>query len=121
MTKKRLIHVFGAAGLRDHTKRPLMGAASSAYADIIVLTEEDYRTEDINMIMDEIASGIIGDKPVFRYPNRTDAITFALKEAKTGDLVIITGKGHERSLARGTREYPWSDQEAVRKALKKIT
>ncbi len=119
MTKKRLIHVFGAAGLRDHTKRPLMGAASSTYADIIVLTEEDYRTEDVNVIMEQIASGITGEKPVYRIPNRADAIAFALREAKPGDLIIITGKGHEKSLARATREYPWSDQKAVKMLLKK--
>lgn len=115
--KHRLIHVFGSAGLRDHTKRPLMGAASAKYADIIVLTEEDYRSEDVNQIIDHIASGIPVGKEVHRYPNRDEAIRFALQLAKPGDLVIITGKGHEKSLCRGKIEYPWSDQEAVRKAI----
>ncbi len=58
MTKGRVIHVFGSAGLRDRTKRPYMGKASAEYADVIVLTEEDYRTENNETIMDEIASGI---------------------------------------------------------------
>ena len=114
-TKRRLIHVFGSAGLRDHSKRPLMGNASSEYADIIVLTEEDYRTEDVNGIIDEIASGIDKKKEVYRYPNRGDAIAFALSLAKSADTVIITGKGHEKSLCRATTEYPWSDQEEVKK------
>jgi UDP-N-acetylmuramoyl-L-alanyl-D-glutamate--2,6-diaminopimelate ligase len=115
---KRLIHVFGSAGLRDHTKRPFMGEASSKFADVIVLTEEDYRTEDVNRIMDEITQGIPATKEVHRYPLRKDAVTFALSIAKPGDVVMITGKGHEKTLCRGTTEYPWSDQEEVRKLMK---
>ena len=118
IAKKRLIHVFGSAGLRDKTKRPLMGKASGTYADVIILTEEDYRTENVEMIMNEIASGIEPGPQVFRFPNRQDAIDYAIKSAQSKDLVIITGKGHEQSLARGRTEYPWSDQEAVKKALK---
>lgn len=120
MTKKRLIHVFGSAALRDKKKRPLMGWASSRYADSIVLTEEDYRTEDVHRIIDEIASGIPAGAEVHRYPDRNEAIAFALSEAKPGDAVIITGKGHEKSIARGHVEYPWSDQEAVKKHLKHL-
>lgn len=118
MTKKRLIHVFGSAGQRDAVKRPLMGRASGSYADIIVLTEEDYRNEDVNLIIDHIEEGIPKGKLVNRISNRADAIEFALNTAAPGDLVIITGKGHEKSLARGTVEYPWSDQQFVKKVLK---
>ena len=114
MTKKRLIHVFGSAALRDRTKRPLMGKASSRYADVIILTEEDYRTEDVNRIIDEIASGITPGPEVHRYPDRKEAIEFALSLGKPGDCVMITGKGKEKSIARGKIEYPWSDQEVVR-------
>jgi UDP-N-acetylmuramoyl-L-alanyl-D-glutamate--2,6-diaminopimelate ligase len=117
IAKKRLIHVFGSAGLRDRTKRPLMGKASATYADVIILTEEDYRTENVETIMDEIAAGIEPGPQIYRFPNRQNAIDFAIKLAEPKDLVIITGKGHERSLARGRREYPWSDHEAVKKAL----
>lgn len=117
MTKNHLIHVFGSAGLRDVTKRPLMGRSSSKYADTIVLTEEDYRTEDVEKIMDEIQSGIENTSKVHRYPDRAAAIRFALRLAKPGDTVIITGKGHEKSLCRGVREIPWSDQKQVLKSL----
>lgn len=118
MTKKRLIHVFGSAGLRDHSKRPLMGKASVMYADVIVLTEEDYRTENVDTIMDAIMTGIPEGKEVYRYRNRHDALVFALETAKPGDVVIATGKGHERSLCRGKIEYPWSDQAEIKKILK---
>lgn len=117
-TKKRLIHVFGSAGLRDRSKRPLMGKASSRYADVMVLTEEDYRTENVEIIMDQIASGIEPGPQIYKFPSRQNAIDFAVKLARAGDLIIITGKGHEKSLARGRHEYPWSDHEAVKKALK---
>ncbi len=119
--KKRLIHVFGSAGLRDVTKRPLMGKASARYADIIILTEEDYRTENVETIMDEIVSGVDPGPQMYRFPNRQKAIDFAVKLAQPRDVIIITGKGHERSLARGRREYPWSDKEAVKKALKLLS
>lgn len=120
MTKKRLIHVFGSAGLRDHTKRPLMGRASAAYSDVIVLTEEDYRTEDVHTIIEAIASGISSGKDVHRIPKRIDALRFAIQLAKPGDTVIVTGKGHEKSLCRGKKEFPWSDQEEIRKILKAL-
>lgn len=115
MTKKRLIHVFGSAGLRDHAKRPAMGKASAAYADVIILTEEDYRTENVEEIMDQIQAGIPAGREVHRYPKRDEAIAYALSCAAPGDVVMITGKGHEKSLCRGTVEYPWSDQDAVRR------
>ena len=119
VTKGKLIHVFGSAGLRDPYKRPLMGQASGKYADVIILTEEDYRTEDIEKIMDEIQEGIPKEKIVHRFPNRQDAVTFALKECKKGDVVVLTGKGHEKSLCRGTKEFPWTDQGAVKEILGK--
>lgn len=121
LTKKgRIIHVFGSAGARDRTKRPIMGAMSAKYADVIVLTEEDCRRERVEKIMDEIASGIPTGHELYRYPNRQDAINFALSIAKTGDTIIITGKAHEKSLCRGRKEYPWSEYKAVKKALEKL-
>ncbi|MBI4064955.1 UDP-N-acetylmuramoyl-L-alanyl-D-glutamate--2,6-diaminopimelate ligase [Candidatus Gottesmanbacteria bacterium] len=118
LTKGRLIHVFGAAALRDASKRPFMGEASGRYSDVIILTEEDYRTEEVTTIMGEIASGIAADKEIYKVSNRREAIALAFSLAKPRDLVIITGKGHEKSLARGNKEYPWSDQKAVREILK---
>lgn len=118
-TKGRLIHVFGSAGLRDVTKRPAMGAASSKFADIIILTEEDYRTEDVHKIIDAIAEGIAKNKTVYREPDRMRALQFALSLTVKGDTVMVTGKGHEKSLCRGKTEYPWSDQEALKQLLRK--
>lgn len=120
ITKGRIIHVFGSAGARDATKRPIMGTMSARHADVIVLTEEDYRRENVEKIIDEIASGIPANHELYRYPNRQDAISFAISIAKLGDTVICTGKAHEKSLCRGDKEYSWSEHEAVRKALSKL-
>lgn len=111
--KGRLIHVFGSAGLRDHTKRFAMGKASATFADASYVTEEDYRTEDPEKIADEIGAGF-GAKHYFVELNREKAIHTAIQSAKPGDVVVITGKGHEKSLCRGKIEYPWSDSECVK-------
>lgn len=116
----RLIHVFGSAGLRDHTKRFAMGKASATYADSSYVTEEDYRTEDPHQIADEIGKGF-GTKHYFVENNREKAIHAAIKTAKPGDVVVITGKGHEKSLCRGTVEYPWSDIDCVKANVSNIS
>ena len=134
----KLIHVFGCAGLRDKSKRPIMGGISAKYADLIILTEEDCRTEDVNEIIKEIETGInkkIKNKKlkikntclpagtaykklkILKIPDRQKAINKAIKLAGRGDLVLLTGKGHERSLCRGKKECLWSEHEAVKQAL----
>jgi len=116
--KGRLIHVFGSAGLRDVTKRPLMGEASANYSDIIILTEEDYRTENPENICEQIGQGIKKSKKNYTViTNRLQAIRKALEFANENDVIIITGKGHELSLCRGKTEHPWSDIKAVKKLI----
>lgn len=113
--KSQLIVVFGCAGLRDHSKRPLMGAIAVKYADRVIVTAEDPRTEKLDDIYKDIAA--VGS---LREDDRQKAINMAVKLAKKGDIVVITGKGHEKSMCFGTTEYPWSDQEAVKKAIKML-
>lgn len=117
--KGRLIHVFGSAGLRDKTKRPLMGKMADLYDDYIILTEEDYRTEDVKEICYQIASGI-KKTPYQIITDRLEAIKKAIEIAKKNDIVLLTGKSHEKSLCRGKTEYSWSEHQAVKKALKII-
>lgn len=113
----RLIHVFGSAGLRDRSKRPVMGEISSLLADFIILTEEDYRTEKPETICQEIAQGI-KKTPYKIVIDRQQAINQAIKMARKNDVIVITGKAHEKSLARGRTEYQWDEYLAVKKALK---
>lgn len=119
--KGRLIHVFGSAGERDRSKRPEMGRISAKYADIIILTSEDPRSENTEDIMDRIQGGIGPNKKneVVRIADRQEAIGKAVDMAKKGDFVLITGKGHEKSMNKGHGEEPWSEYEAVNKALEK--
>lgn len=119
ITKSRLIAVFGCAGLRDHTKRPLMGAAACKLADKVILTAEDPRTEDINDIFEQILKGCRQKNKVILEPDRGKAIDKAIEMAKNGDLIGTFGKGHEKSLCIGTVEYPWSDKSAVQRIIKR--
>ena len=121
-----LIHVFGAAGLRDSGKRPEMGKVASFYDDIIILTAEDPRSEKIEDINRQIKDGISNEfinateeapnhgKTVYEIDDRKKAIEFALSIAGEKDTVIITGKGHERSMNYGKGEEKWSDQQVVK-------
>jgi len=119
-----VIHVFGCAGLRDYLKRPVMGGISKKYSEISIITEEDYRSENLDEINLSIISGMKrnedkkeGKHQYFVINNRYQAIKKAIQIAKKNDTVIITGKGHEKSLCRGKKEYPWSDCQAIVKAL----
>jgi len=118
-TKGKLIHVFGSAGLRDAQKRPHMGEASARFADISIVTEEDYRTENVNDIIDAIVSGMPAGHEVIREPDREKALARAVSLAGPGDCIIATGKGHEISLCRGRKEYPWSDQKCLRQLVER--
>ncbi len=136
LAKNRLIHVFGSAGKRDVYKRPEMGKFSAKYADIIVLTSEDPRDEPIEVINNNIMAGIKGftvisdirsldvhfsmekgKKYVFVVPDRKQAVNFAISLAKRGDVVILTGKGHEKSINYGKGEEPWDETAAAKEAI----
>ncbi len=123
-TRGRLIVVFGCAGLRDRAKRPMMGEVAGRLADLAVLTAEDPRTEDVNEIIEQIAEGCrrAGRREGEGYiaiPDRREAIDWAIANARPGDLVLITGKGHEQSMCIGTVEYPWDEFEVVKDALRR--
>ncbi len=118
-----LIVVFGSAGLRDASKRPLMGAAAAELADKIVLTSEDPRVEDAGEIAQAIMVGIPKKKrgSVTIELDRQKAISYAINVlAKPGDWVVTCGKGHEESMnLDGYTETPWSEHEALQAALNK--
>lgn len=113
---KKLIHVFGCTGDRDKSKRPIMGQIAAKYDDEIILTSEDTYFENPEKIMDEVSSGI--KRPFLRISDRQLAIKKALEIAKRGDVVMITGVGHQKSLNIGGKEIPWSDQKTVLEILK---
>ncbi len=112
----RLWCVFGAGGDRDAGKRPLMGTAASAYADRIVLTSDNPRSEDPLAIIAAIQAGL-ARAPDLVEPDRGTAIRRALAGAAAKDVVLIAGKGHEQTQEIAGRQIPFSDADEARRAL----
>lgn len=122
LTKGRVISVFGSAGLRDKEKRRMMAETSVGLADLSVLTAEDPRTESLDGILEEMAAGARSKggregETFWRVADRGEAIKFAIRLAKEGDIVLSCGKGHEQSMCFGKIEYLWDDRTAMRAAL----
>ncbi len=119
IAKGRVILVFGACGDRDKTKRPIMGDIAARKADRIFLTDEESYNEDPDAIRDMIREGIekVGGATMTELSDRREAIERALGSAKKGDMVLITGMGHEQfRIINGKRE-PWNDTAVVREIL----
>jgi len=143
----KIIAVFGSCGERDRGKRPIMGEIVAKHADYAIVTNEDPYREDPQQIIDEVFAGVVGhDFPkarlfpsssealripqsqalenkktegvdAFRILDRRDAIKAALKIAKPGDIVVVTGKGAEETMAVGDRRIPWNDPRIIREIL----
>jgi UDP-N-acetylmuramoyl-L-alanyl-D-glutamate--2,6-diaminopimelate ligase len=96
-----------------------MGRASAEFADIVILTEEDFRTENIDDINKAVEEGFKekGFKGYTIVKDRQEAIKHAIELASRNDIVVLTGKSHEKSIARGKTEYPWDEFDAVKKVL----
>jgi UDP-N-acetylmuramoyl-L-alanyl-D-glutamate--2,6-diaminopimelate ligase len=112
LTRGRLIVVFGCGGDRDRGKRPLMGRIAAELADLAVVTSDNPRTEDPGIIIDEIEQGM-GDVAHLRAVDRLEAIRQALAEARTGDTVLLAGKGHETYQVLGTEKVPFDERAIV--------
>lgn len=122
LTSGRIIHVFGATGKRDKSKRFKMGEISGKLADLVILTSEDTYGEDPQEIIKMVGSGVIKSGKKLNYDywwelDRQQAINKAISLAKPGDTVIITGVGHQTTINQGDIEVPWSELEAVKKAV----
>lgn len=122
LTRGKLIAVFGSAGLRDVEKRKMMPEIAVGIADEVILTAEDPRTESLAGILEDMAEGAqkgggVEGETFWREPDRGTAIRRAVARAKSGDLVILCGKGHEQSMCFGQIEYAWDDRTALRAAL----
>jgi len=116
-TRGRLFCVFGCGGDRDPGKRPLMGAVAEAHADVVVLTDDNPRSEPSRAILEQILAGMRDHAAAHVIADRAEAIHFALAEADAGDVVVIAGKGHEDRQIVGTESRPLSDRQVVLDAL----
>jgi UDP-N-acetylmuramoyl-L-alanyl-D-glutamate--2,6-diaminopimelate ligase len=102
----RLITVFGAGGDRDQGKRPEMGAVATRLSDVVIVTDDNPRSEDPAVIRAAIMAGAPGATEV---PGRREAIAEAIRIARTGDIVLVAGKGHETGQIIGDRVLPFDD------------
>lgn len=120
---KRLIAVYGATGGRDRGRRPMVGELAAEYVDFSVLTSEDPRNEDPEMIAKEIEIGLHKkgaqkDKDYLFIRERSEAISYAVKLAQPGDAVLLCSMGDYDVMYVGDGKVPWSDREAAKKSLK---
>lgn len=119
LVRGRIITVFGCGGDRDCTKRPKMGEVAGKFSDLVVVTTDNSRSEDPSQIVAQIEEGLRkGNTPFEKIFDRKCAIEFALGEAKTGDLVLIAGKGHEKFQEVGHARIPFDDVSVVEELMK---
>jgi UDP-N-acetylmuramoyl-L-alanyl-D-glutamate--2,6-diaminopimelate ligase len=118
----RVITVFGCGGDRDKTKRPLMGEAAGAGSDFVVVTSDNPRSEDPHKIIEDILPGLkrSGNQRYAIEPDRQKAIGIALGEARPGDMVLIAGKGHEKTQTTREGVFPFDDVQVARKQLEQM-
>lgn len=120
-TEGKLYCLFGAAGERDAIKRPLMGAVVANLADFIILTSDNPAHEDEQKIADDVLKGIKNhNTPYTVILDRVEAINYAVSQLKTGDVLVLAGKGHEDYQQIGETKVPFDEREIVRNALEKL-
>lgn len=122
----RIITVFGCGGDRDRTKRPKMGKVAVRFSDMVVLTSDNPRTEDPAAILAEVETGVkeaLMNRPGVEYVLEADrrlAIERAIRAARSGDMVLIAGKGHEDYQIIGTTKHHFDDREVAREAIRAL-
>ncbi|MFA6285243.1 MAG: UDP-N-acetylmuramoyl-L-alanyl-D-glutamate--2,6-diaminopimelate ligase [Parcubacteria group bacterium] len=118
----KVVAVFGSCGERDRGKRPIMGGIVAKYADYAIVTNEDPYHEDPQQIIDEVFAGVEARKKenenAWRILDRRGAIKKALQIARPGDIVVVTGKGAEETMAIGDKRILWNDSKVIREVLR---
>jgi UDP-N-acetylmuramoyl-L-alanyl-D-glutamate--2,6-diaminopimelate ligase len=117
----RVITMFGCGGDRDRTKRPLMGRAAAELSDLVVLTSDNPRSEDPEAILADILPGLTAlNTPYTTDPDRTRAIHAAIHAARPGDVVLLAGKGHEKTQTLRQGTIPFDDAAVAAAALREL-
>lgn len=115
--KNRLIALFGCGGDRDKTKRSIMGEIAAHYADYVIVTSDNPRTEKPKSIIEDILKGIPNNKACKVIENRAQAIKFALSIGQKDDIIVLAGKGHETYQILGKEKIHFDEREVVASAL----
>jgi UDP-N-acetylmuramoyl-L-alanyl-D-glutamate--2,6-diaminopimelate ligase len=118
--KGRVITVFGCGGDRDRAKRPLMGEAAGRGSDLVIVTSDNPRSEDPIAIINDALPGVqrSGVKYIMQ-PDRRKAIAKAIAEAHPGDIVLLAGKGHEKTQTTRDGVLPFDDVQVAKEELQK--
>ncbi len=116
-TRGKLIAVVGCGGDRDRTKRPLMGREAEELADVVVVTSDNPRSEDPEAIIAEILGGLRRPESAEVQVDRRLAIQHAVARARSDDVVLILGKGHESGQEFATETLPFDDRQVAREVL----
>lgn len=116
--KGRVVILFGCGGDRDPIKRPIMGKAASALADFCIVTSDNPRTENPSDIIAQILPGVTGEHVVIE--NRREAIEYAIRNAKTDDVIVLAGKGHENYQIIGKEKRHFDEEEILFEIRDKI-
>jgi len=114
---RRLITVFGCGGDRDRGKRPLMATAATTHSEVTIVTSDNPRSEDALAIIRDIEVGLIG-KGHMSIPDRAEAIAQAILNARSGDIILIAGKGHETYQQFKDQTIEFDDRKVASKALR---
>jgi UDP-N-acetylmuramoyl-L-alanyl-D-glutamate--2,6-diaminopimelate ligase len=118
LSSGRVIVVLGCGGDRDRDKRPAMGAAATSGADLSVITTDNPRSEEPMAIIAAVESGAQGGAGAYIVePDRRSAIRFAVRAAKSGDVVVIAGRGHEPQQELADGPVPFDDRKVAREEL----
>jgi UDP-N-acetylmuramoyl-L-alanyl-D-glutamate--2,6-diaminopimelate ligase len=118
-TQARVWSVFGCGGDRDKTKRPLMGRIAEKYSDYVIITNDNPRSEEPSAIAADIIRGLHNANGCLVIADRAQAIDFAIQQSKSGDLVLIAGKGHEDYQIFAEQTISFSDTKQARLALQR--
>ena len=126
MPRGKILHVLGSAGGgRDVSRRPILGEIAAARADVVIVTNEDPYDDDPMSIIAQVAAGAAGKgkkegESLFKVLDRREAIGKAIGLARTGDIVLLTGKGAEQAIVtKGGRKIPWDERSVARELLRR--
>jgi UDP-N-acetylmuramoyl-L-alanyl-D-glutamate--2,6-diaminopimelate ligase len=121
LNPKRVITLFGCGGDRDRTKRPLMGQTAAELSDLVVLTSDNPRSEEPMAIIEEALVGVTATGTTcIVEEDRAGAIRIAIRSARTGDIVLLAGKGHEKVQVLRNETVPFDDVAVAAAVLKEI-
>lgn len=119
--KNRVIVLFGCGGDRDKIKRPIMGGIAARYADYVIVTSDNPRSEDPDEIIKDILVGTnTSNTPIKVISNRVEAIKYAISIAQDGDIIVLAGKGHETYQILNTGTIHLDEREIVKEALESL-